>query len=84
MVSAAREEQILAGIRDVARVHLRREGPLDTQARLVEDLGLDSLQLLTLAVEIENRFQICLDEEAEARIRTVGDLVRAVGDELES
>jgi acyl carrier protein len=46
--------------------------------RLVEDLGLDSLKLLTLTVEIENRFRIRLDEETEARIQSVGDLVSAI------
>ena len=30
---------------------------------------------LTLAVEVENRFRVCLDEEDEAAIETVGDLV---------
>ena len=45
---------------------------------LVEDLELDSLKLLTLAVEIENHFRICLDEEDEAAIETVADLVHTI------
>jgi acyl carrier protein len=44
----------------------------------VEQLGLDSLKLLTLTIEIENHFRVCLDEEAEAEIVTVGDLARVV------
>lgn len=46
--------------------------------RLVEDLELDSLKALTLALEVENRFRICIDPELEAKIETVGDLVSAV------
>ena len=69
---------ILAGIGEVARAHLGWEGPVTAEMRLVEDLRLDSIRLLTLAAEVENRFEILLDEEDEAGIETVGDLVRIV------
>ncbi len=68
----------LAAVREVAREHLRWTGPLRPEMRLVEDLGLDSLKLLTLTVEVENRFRIRLDEETEAQIETVADLVAAI------
>ena len=42
--------------------------------RLVEDLGFDSLKLLTLAAEIENRFRVTLEPDEEAGIATLGDL----------
>lgn len=51
--------------------------------RLTEDLGLDSVGLLTLAVAVEDHFRICLEPEDEARIRTVGDLVRTVEEKLD-
>jgi len=70
---------ILAGVREVAREHLRWTGPLRPEMRLVEDLGLDSLKLLTLTIEVENRFRIRLDEQTEAGIETVADLVAAIG-----
>ncbi len=72
------EKEILAGVAAVAREHLAWTGPLAPEMRLIEDLALDSLRLLTLAVEVENRFRICLDEMDEAAITTVGDLVAAV------
>ena len=46
--------------------------------RLVEDLELDSLRLLTLAVEVENRFRVAFEPEDDEEIVTVGDLVDAV------
>jgi acyl carrier protein len=46
--------------------------------RLIEDLKLDSVHRLTLAVHVENRFRIALDEEDEAGLETVGDLAAAV------
>jgi acyl carrier protein len=55
---------------------------LAPELRLVEDLHLDSVGLLTLAVEVEDRFRICLDPEDEAAIRTVGDLERVLRGKL--
>lgn len=72
------DEAILAGIADVARRHLDWQGPFTPEMRLVEDLRLDSVRLLTLAVEVENRFRVLLDEVDEAGIETVGDLVALV------
>jgi acyl carrier protein len=72
------EAAILAGIAEVARLHLGWEGPLTVDMRLVEDLRLDSLRLLTLAAEVENRFRIFLDELDEGAIETIGDLVAVV------
>lgn len=78
-----RDEEILAGIVAVAHQHLRHRGLLSPEMRLVEDLELDSIRLLTLAVEVENRFRVRLDEDDEAAIETVGDLVAAVRRKLD-
>jgi acyl carrier protein len=59
-------------------------GVLLPELRLVEDLSLDSVGILTLAVEIEDRFRVCLDEQDEAAIRTVGDLERVLRAKLEA
>jgi acyl carrier protein len=69
---------ILEGIAEVVRQRLDWKGPLTMDMRLVEDLRLDSVRLLTLAAEVENRFRVLLDEADEAGIRTVADLVAVV------
>lgn len=69
---------ILEGIREVVHRHLDPEARVTPETLLVEELGLDSLRLLTLVVEVEDRFRICLAEGDEAGIRSVGDLVRLV------
>jgi acyl carrier protein len=76
------ESEILAGVAAVARQHLGLDRELRPELRLVEDLRLDSLTLLTLAVEVEDRFRVRLDEEDESAIVTVGDLVAAIGRRL--
>lgn len=71
--------EILAGIAEVARDELELDpAAILPEARLVEDLGLDSLRLLTLAAEVENRFRVALEPEDDASIVTVGDLVAAL------
>jgi len=83
MSGAMSDDAILLGIADVARQHLGWEGGLTPDMRLVEDLRLDSIRLLTLAAEVENRFRVFLDEMDEATIETVGDLVAVVRRKLD-
>ena len=72
---------VIDGITEVARAHLGWDGELRPEMRLVEDLELDSLKRLTLALEVENHFRVCLDEEAA--ILTVGDLVEIIRERLD-
>ncbi len=69
---------ILGQVAEIATDKLDWSGPLEPRMRLVEDLRLDSIRLLTLAMEVEDRFRICLDESDEAGITTVGDLVTLI------
>ncbi len=78
---SAQAVSIIDRIAEVARVHLGWAGELRPEMRLVEDLELDSLKRLTLALEVENHFRICLDEEAA--ILTVGDLVEIIRERLD-
>ena len=48
------------------------------EARLVEDLGLDSLDAVELAIAVERRFEIEVAEEELARLQTVADMLALV------
>lgn len=76
------DQEILQGIAAVAREHLGWQGELRLDQRLVEDLSLDSLKLLTLAVEVENHFRVCLDPERDRELETLADLVQAIRRQL--
>ena len=69
--------RVLQGVRDVFSEHLSIH-EIAEDADLFEELELDSLQQLTLVVEIENRFKICFEEADEHALRTVGDVVDRV------
>jgi acyl carrier protein len=75
------DARIIDEIAEIARTHIDWTGELRRDMRLVEDLELDSLKSLTLALEVENHFRVCLDEEAV--ILTVGDLVEMIRERLD-
>ncbi|MCD4676481.1 MAG: acyl carrier protein [Desulfobacula sp.] len=41
-----------------------------------EDLGADSLDVINIVMEIENKFNIEIDEDALTEFNTVGDIVK--------
>ena len=47
--------------------------------RFAEDLGLSSLDLVTLLARIEDEFRIRIEDSAAVNIKTVGDLLHCVG-----
>ena len=75
--------EIRGTLADIA-AKLGYRGTLRPELRLIEDLRLDSVGILTLAVEVEDRFRICLDAADEAAIRTIGDLERILRSKLEA
>jgi len=46
------------------------------------DLGMDSVGLLSLALELENRFEMYLGEDSNQPPETVGDIVSLLTDRL--
>ncbi len=48
-------------------------------ALLAEDLGVDSLAAIELAMALEDAYEISLPDSVLAQVRTWGDLVRVVG-----
>ena len=82
MSAAIPDDRLLEGLRKVAREHLDYEGELTPETRLVDALALDSLRLLTLVVELENHFEVCLEEGDEEGIETVADLLAVLRSRL--
>ena len=45
------------------------------ESRIVEDLGADSLEAVELAIKLEERFEIEIDDQVAARLVTVQDVI---------
>jgi len=51
------------------------EAEIGSEARFIEDLGADSLDIVELIMAIEEEFEIEIPDEHAERITTVGDAV---------
>ena len=74
-MKARSDEELLAVIQQVAEQNLGHTGVLTPDTRMIEVLALDSVRLLTLVVELENRLELCLDEGDEQGVETVAELM---------
>ncbi|MCS6861061.1 MAG: acyl carrier protein [Abditibacteriales bacterium] len=54
------------------------------EARFVEDLGADSLDVVELVMRFEETFDIEIPEEVSEQIATVADAVRYIESKVES
>jgi acyl carrier protein len=53
---------------------------LSATTSLSDDLGVDSIDMLALAVALELRFDVCISDAVLGRVGTVGGVVRCVAD----
>ncbi len=72
-------QDVADGLREImsARLGLPPE-QLVPEARLVEDLGLDSLDAVELAISVERKFDIEVPEDELTKLKTVADMVALV------
>jgi acyl carrier protein len=53
------------------------------EARLIEDLGADSLTIVELTMRLEDELEISIPDEQSERVRTVSDVFETVSDLLQ-
>jgi acyl carrier protein len=72
-------QEVAEGLKEImaARLGLPAE-QLVPEARLVEDLGLDSLDAVELAIAVERKFNIDVPEDELAKLKTVADMLALV------
>lgn len=56
----------------------KKKEQITLEARLVEDLGADSLDVVELIMAFEDEFGISLPDEEIAKMKTVGDIVKFI------
>lgn len=78
MVTADKVKEIVADELSVDN------GIVTPQARFVEDLGADSLDVVELVMRFEEEFEIEIPDEDAEKITTVGDAVTYIDKKLEA
>lgn len=55
-----------------------REDKVTMDARLIEDLGADSANLMMLIMDLEGEYNMTVEDDALTSIKTVGDIVNYI------
>ncbi len=80
MESAESNKEILEALREVLVDRLKVEAEAVTpQANLFDDLGLDSIDLMSAVMAIEERFEIEVSDAELENVTTVGEAVEILG-----
>jgi acyl carrier protein len=62
----------------IDQLHINRE-QIKPEARIMADLGADSLDMVEIAMKAEEEFSLTLPDDEAEKIVTVDDLYEAVG-----
>ena len=80
MERAEDNKEILEALREVLVDRLKVEAEAVTpQANLFDDLGLDSIDLMSAVMAIEERFEIEVSDAELENVTTVGEAVEILG-----
>jgi|WetSurMetagenome_2_1015567.scaffolds.fasta_scaffold82957_2 acyl carrier protein len=74
-------EQVQKATAEVLRIPLEK---ITMESRFKEDLGADSLDLVSLLMALDQELDTALPDEREAKIVSVGDAVRFVKKHLDA
>jgi acyl carrier protein len=78
--TAQLDDQELRGL--VAEALELPVGEVTDDANFVEELGVDSLMILEIMVQIEQRYGVEIDDSEFAEVRTFGDVRTVLADKL--
>jgi acyl carrier protein len=77
-------EQVRAEVIAILKPHAQTTAPeggdveIVETSRLVADLGVDSLGVMEIVAELEDRFKLTIPDDALREVDTIGDVARAV------
>jgi acyl carrier protein len=78
------EQELVERARDILVRRLKIKPSLVTLEADIEELGADSLDLVTLAGEFEDAFSVSIATKDIMKIRTFGDIVRQLSEKVGS
>ncbi len=71
-------EAVLAEVRGVIAQHTDATAKLTESTELVADLGIDSLGVMEVVAEIEDKFELTIADAELRDVTTLGDVVGAI------
>jgi acyl carrier protein len=77
-------DQVLAEVQSVILEHTDATGDLTESTELVGDLGIDSLGVMEVVAEIEDKFEMTIADAELRDVTTLGDVVKAIEGRLQA
>lgn len=78
------EKEIFKKIKEILVEECEVDGEkIEMHSRLQEELEMDSLALLTLAVALENHFKLSLEENPENPPRSISEIIELIQTRLQ-
>ncbi|WP_020671383.1 acyl carrier protein [Amycolatopsis nigrescens] len=75
----AEKEEILSGLAEIVEeVAGVAQDDVSTEKSFVDDLDIDSLSMVEIAVQAEDKFGVKIPDDELANLKTVGDAVNYV------
>jgi len=71
-------DKILAEVRSVIEQYSDAADGFSEQTELVGDLGIDSLGVMELVADIEDKFDMTIGDDELREVTTLGDVVQAI------
>lgn len=77
------KNQIITALKELVKPHLEYQDEevidqMDGSTELLNELGLDSVDLIEVVMDVEERFDIAIADEDIQNIRTLDDLVALI------
>lgn len=70
---------ILEKIKDIMEEELGKDrNEVTLESDIIKDLGLDSLDIVTLMMAVENEYGFTADDDEIVNLKTVGDVVKYI------
>jgi acyl carrier protein len=73
MIDKNLQAELSESVRSIARIP--SDVVIASDSRLVEDLGIDSLDLVSIVLSAQETYGVAIDEDDVASLRTIADLV---------
>jgi acyl carrier protein len=77
-------DEVVDQVRSLILDHTETSGEITEQTELVADLGIDSLGVMEVVADIEDKFDMTIADKELRDVATLGDVVKAIEVRLEA
>ena len=72
------EEEILDQLYELIRPYSEQSILLDEQTRIMDDVGLDSMKVMELVMQVEDHFEISVPLNILPDVKTMGEFAKQI------